>query len=484
MKTAAALHHFSGIAIPLGDYEYMCVRNGHTHKHTATHITSTLVRPGRLMSLKRSASTIAGGNSGGNSVGGAGAGNGASSSKMRISVDVQGSVASALSSSSNKVLNTLPTNGTNNNNAAILALGSEGSVVGGGGGGGNNSVASASAGPFSVKSQKQTGATSTAGSSRGSSPSRFSPTSGKRKKGRRKKKFGDSDILTEISQEDELRAMLGYKSTTSGAMQPYLYREDFCACCGTRHLAPHLLNMYAACISCNNCLREPIKLRMLYEQTLQDAPLEILFATYGDEFDCTKAVEVTEKCKEKVIELKGRFDRIAFKAHSNMQEYFGVDPSPGKPKQLRIRYRMHNIFGTLVFSVQADNTFPDWVLLQRPAQRNLRIIRANYGHPKGLTAQGRMSFDVQELIQGLVDVGGGSYLNITSMQPISPIFGDPCPGYPKDMRIEFEVMSTFGEDTFDVVRGHLRRRIHIEATPIIAPIILISKFQIVTSAIV
>jgi hypothetical protein len=330
--------------------------------------------------------------------------------------------------------------------------------------------------------------TSSSKSSPTSKSSRFSPTG---KKKRRNRRVGDGDIIAEISEEDQHRAMIGYKSTSTGAMQPYLYREDFCACCGTRHMAPHMLDVYFMCISCNNCLREPIKLRMRYESVLQDVPLEILFASYGDEHDSTKAVEVTEKCKEKVIELTGEYDRIAFKAHSNMLEYFGSDPSPGKQKQLRIRYRMHDIFGTVVFCVQANNTFPDWVLLARPKERNLRILRANYGHPQGLTAHGRMSFDVQELVQGLVDVAGGSYLNITALQPIAPIFGDPCPGYPKDLRVEFEVMSTHGkrsdvndikevdllltgEDTYDVIRGHLRRRIHIEATPIIAPIILIS----------
>ena len=58
-----------------------------------------------------------------------------------------------------------------------------------------------------------------------------------------------------------------------------------------------------------------------------------------------------------------------------------------------------------------------------------------------------MSVDVQEVIQGIIDAGmsGGSYLTISHMTPVKRIFGDPCPGYPKDLRIAFEVCGRSGE---------------------------------------
>ena len=50
---------------------------------------------------------------------------------------------------------------------------------------------------------------------------------------------------------------------------------------------------------------------------------------------------------------------------------------------------------------------------------------------QGLSITGRMSFDVQEQVQALVDLSGGSYLHIPTSRKMSLLFGDPCPGYPK-----------------------------------------------------
>jgi hypothetical protein len=50
---------------------------------------------------------------------------------------------------------------------------------------------------------------------------------------------------------------------------------------------------------------------------------------------------------------------------------------------------------------------------------------------QGLSITGRMSFDVQEQVQALVDLSGGSYLHIPASRKMSLLFGDPCPGYPK-----------------------------------------------------
>ena len=86
-------------------------------------------------------------------------------------------------------------------------------------------------------------------------------------------------------------------------------------------------------------------------------------------------------------------------------------------------------------------------MLIAPKSRFLVVKRATYGHPKGQSQQGRMSVDVQEIVQGIIDAGmsGGSYLTISHMAPVKRTFGDPCPGYPKDLRIAFEVCGRSGE---------------------------------------
>jgi hypothetical protein len=50
--------------------------------------------------------------------------------------------------------------------------------------------------------------------------------------------------------------------------------------------------------------------------------------------------------------------------------------------------------------------------------RYLQISRATYGHPKGTSSTGRMSYDVTEIIQGYVDMHGGNYLNISALTPL------------------------------------------------------------------
>ena len=50
---------------------------------------------------------------------------------------------------------------------------------------------------------------------------------------------------------------------------------------------------------------------------------------------------------------------------------------------------------------------------------------------QGVSITGRMSFDVLEQVQALVDLSGGSYLHIPTTTQMSKLFGHPCPGYPK-----------------------------------------------------
>jgi hypothetical protein len=86
-----------------------------------------------------------------------------------------------------------------------------------------------------------------------------------------------------------------------------------------------------------------------------------------------------------------------------------------------------------------------------------------------------MSTDVKEVVQGIVDAGmaGGNYLTLSYMRPVKPIFGDPCPGYPKDLRINFEICGRSGELINDEIRGHLIKRMHLEFSPTIKPLIFV-----------
>jgi len=137
------------------------------------------------------------------------------------------------------------------------------------------------------------------------------------------------DDIPVLSQEDKLRAMLGHKDTSGGTLLPYLYREDFCGCCGTQLMNPNLIDNYYTCQKCFNTLREPSKLRKKYEGVPNTPPLQVIFATYGDPYNSSAAIDVTEKCKEKLQEFQS-LDRITFKSAVNLERYFGIDPVPGK----------------------------------------------------------------------------------------------------------------------------------------------------------
>ena len=86
-----------------------------------------------------------------------------------------------------------------------------------------------------------------------------------------------------------------------------------------------------------------------------------------------------------------------------------------------------------------------------------------------------MSVDVTEVVQGMVDWTGGSYLSISYLSSVKNMFGDPCPGYPKDLRIRFEIAGREGEVLCDEMRGFLRQRCQVEYAPTIQPLIFCSS---------
>jgi len=81
-----------------------------------------------------------------------------------------------------------------------------------------------------------------------------------------------------FTDEQKFKSMMGL----GGALDPWSYREDFCGSCGIQHPNPNLLDNYPYCYCCFNTLREPYVLRKRYKGVAYYAPLDILYATYGD----------------------------------------------------------------------------------------------------------------------------------------------------------------------------------------------------------
>ena len=118
-------------------------------------------------------------------------------------------------------------------------------------------------------------------------------------------------------------------------------------------------------------------------------------ATFGDAFDCTKIVDVTNICILLTHEYS-TCDRLYIRSTVDLCKLFynGVDPLPGQQKQLRIRYRMNGIHGYICIDSTITNRFPTGLFLICPIVRYLTIVSCTYGHPKGRSPTGRMSYDV------------------------------------------------------------------------------------------
>ena len=88
-------------------------------------------------------------------------------------------------------------------------------------------------------------------------------------------------------------------------------------------------------------MREPTTLRKRFWKVPQNTHLEILFATYGDAINEDKTVIVTDNCIARQMNLSPKMDRFGFRTTDKLHEIFGLkDPSPGRNKQLRMRYRI------------------------------------------------------------------------------------------------------------------------------------------------
>lgn len=247
-----------------------------------------------------------------------------------------------------------------------------------------------------------------------------------------------------LGSKDRLLHMLG-KSQKAG-LKPLFSHSHICPLCGSEHPAPALLDLYNSCTSCHARLRDPENLvkqhlgkvtvldqkvqmkkrqhafskdarsstctaltvpnskawsyipksRLSEQLTIGRQPLEILFATYGDPVDPRFAVDVTAECRDKV-QVYASNDRIAFRADVPIHEALNcIDPRPGLSKQLRIRYCMRGVYGTIILDTPSGrDAFPQSIVLITPRERHLKITQAYFGHPKGISSTGTMSYDVR-----------------------------------------------------------------------------------------
>lgn len=193
----------------------------------------------------------------------------------------------------------------------------------------------------------------------------------------------------------------------------------------------------------------------------------------GDVKDSRKAIVVSNILQNYVNNYACK-DRLIFRESQRFDKIFGKDPSFDKPKQLRLRYRINGVHGLISLDIMANNHIPEEVMLFCPIKRDITVLRASYGHPKGRTTTGRMSYDVMENLQGIVDLNGGSLLYISPNVPIIRKLGDPCTGYTKDLKIDFDISGKSGKIEMGEIHGHLKHTIRIQASPKLSPMILVN----------
>jgi hypothetical protein len=283
-----------------------------------------------------------------------------------------------------------------------------------------------------------------------------------------------AEPVQELTEEDKLLAMLGHKTTVSGARAPYLYREDFCGACGLQHAYPGLMDMFPFCANCVCALREPAHLRDRMKDVPQTVPLEIIIGSYGHAQDPGRIVVITEQLKELALEFRTK-DRISLKPSYDLSKLFGADPCPGENKYIKFRYRVNGVHGWAQFSVFPTNNVPFPILFIAPKERLVKIIRATWGHPRGRSTTGRMSIEVTEQIQGLADIHGGAYVELDTNRSMTDLFGDPCPGYPKDLLVEYDIAGLSGKRTWPETHGYLSKSAFIETAPIVNPLIYVNS---------
>ncbi|CAN0282227.1 unnamed protein product, partial [Ectocarpus fasciculatus] len=102
------------------------------------------------------------------------------------------------------------------------------------------------------------------------------------------------------------------------------------------------------------------------------------------------------------------------------------------------------------------------------------VFSAVYGSP-GEPSRGRGKMDVTEFMQGRVDLADGKYLFMSRKEPLTDLFGDPCPGRDKCLVLRYEIVGTEGRAEAIESDGRLLTPISISCTPMLAPLILVES---------
>jgi len=205
---------------------------------------------------------------------------------------------------------------------------------------------------------------------------------------------------------------------------------------------------------------------------LPKEPLSILAAAVGPFLDANKASDccnalrvLIRKSGGEKLHIRKRIDLVELLLH-------GVDPVPQEIKYLRIRYCLQGIIGELCLVLDSNFSLEEDLVLQKGINTNSRltIVASEYGHPHDLMRR----FDVKEKIQGMVDMlGDGKFVKINSGIDLSQLFGEPCEGVNKVLKVKYIIDALYARIEATEARGWLLEPIHLLA-PSVTPSVTIT----------
>ena len=251
-----------------------------------------------------------------------------------------------------------------------------------------------------------------------------------------------------------------------------------CPSCGVNHGNPALSHTYRYC-QCGCVMRESSDIDIesfKHERSKTMGRLLIIAASFGHQEDAKKAIDVRNLLQDRV-EKYGAKDRLSINEKENLVEVFGANPCFGEKKCIRVRFYIEGRRSeTVVFEGDKEGYLqaPGLFIVVPKSPPTLVLGNCMYGHPRGLI-KGRGAFDVKEKLQALVEESGGTFLEITNLENLRNLFGDPCPNRRKNIVINYEIHGAIGKMTCEEVEGRLKKSIDLSYTPIIAPLIVIDK---------
>ncbi|CAM9410853.1 unnamed protein product [Ectocarpus sp. 13 AM-2016] len=224
---------------------------------------------------------------------------------------------------------------------------------------------------------------------------------------------------------------------------------------------------------CCTVLQDPATL--YWDTPLGLGPFRVVAASYGHPRDPKLAIDIRRQLQTRV----GVSDRLDIRREESLTDWLG-NPCPGVLKVLRVRYvslegvakgRRREVW----LQESEEGHLAEAVSLQVPTKLPLVVVfSAVYGSP-GEPSRGRGKMDVTEFMQGRVDLADGKYLFMSRKEPLTDLFGDPCPGRDKCLVLRYEIVGTEGRAEAIESDGRLLTPISISCTPILAPLIFVES---------